>query len=257
MTIIYLIIYVLGLPGAVEKLKVFLKPDPMQLNARNVFAALGQSFYSVGLGGTFMVAYGSYLKEQESIPRIAFMTGLGDVGASLLVSLFLVPGILVYGLDMSVGPGLIFDTLPRLFSEMTQGRFVGTLFLLVLSMVAFLSLVAAYEVVAGSVRTFTNMRRSRIILLLAAVQIPLALPSNLYPELIGILDLVFGSGMQVLGSVLAVIGITWGMGRLVAFRQLFGQKSLGKGHAIVFQWLKLAIPLMLIAVLIGYVLSIV
>ncbi|MDX1410009.1 MAG: sodium-dependent transporter, partial [Saprospiraceae bacterium] len=161
-TIIYLIVFVLGLPGAADQLLAFLRPDFADLTSQNVFAALGQAFYSVGLGGTFIVAYGSYLGEKESIPRIALMTGAGDVSASLLVSLFLVPTILIFGLDMEAGPGLIFDTLPQLFQVMPSGRITGSLFLLVLSLVAFLSLVAAYEVVAGSVSAITRWPRRYI-----------------------------------------------------------------------------------------------
>ena len=38
----------------------------------------------------------------------ALLTGLGDTGAALLAALFLVPTMLVFGLDMTSGPTLIF-----------------------------------------------------------------------------------------------------------------------------------------------------
>ena len=79
-TILGLIFYSLSLPGAVIRLMDFLRPDFGALTSTQLFAALGQSFFSVGLGGTFMLVYGSYIKENESIPKIAIFTCFGDVG---------------------------------------------------------------------------------------------------------------------------------------------------------------------------------
>ena len=255
--ILGLIFYSLSLPGAVIKLGEFLRPDFGALTTTQLFAALGQSFFSVGLGGTFMLVYGSYIKENESIPKIAISTCLGDVGASLLASLFLVPTILVYGLDMASGPGLIFATLPKLFSQMPMGRFVGSLFLSALAAVAFLSLVAAYQVLVGSIdkRIFPNAKRNRIIIALGVLQAILTLPSNLYPNLIGILDLVFGSGMGVFGSIMAVLGITWGLGRAKTLNHIFGDEESSALRNFTFLWLRWVVPAVLVLVLSGYIVS--
>ncbi|MEZ5424850.1 MAG: sodium-dependent transporter [Pyrinomonadaceae bacterium] len=256
--ILVLIFYALSLPGAFGHLGEFLKPDLTALTADQLFAALGQSFFSIGLGGTFMVVYGGYLKDEESIPKIALSTCLGDAGASLLASLFLVPTMLVYGLDMASGPGLIFTTMPKLFGQMPLGRLFGSLFLLALSAIAFLSLVAAYQVIVGSIdkEVFPRVRRSRIIIGLGLVQAALVLPSNLYPQIIGTLDLVFGSGMQIFGSVLAILGIVWGLGKNETIRQIFGAgEPTPKMNFTVF-WLRWAVPAVLLAVLLGYVYSV-
>ena len=108
--LVYMIVHALSMPDAMNKCKEFLKPDFSVLGTTEVFAALGQAFFSVGLGGTFVIVYASFIRKDESIPKIAIFTGLGDASASLLISLFLVPSILVFGLDMASGPGLIFDT---------------------------------------------------------------------------------------------------------------------------------------------------
>lgn len=259
LVIIYLIFNALSLPGATGKLVEFLKPDFAALSAEHVFAALGQSFFSVGLGGTFMVAYGSYLSRDESIPKIAIATSIGDLGASLLASLFLVPTILVFGLDLASGPGLIFATLPKLFSTMPFGRIAGSLFLTALSAVAFLSVVAAYEVVVGGIHgsLFKKAKKPRIIVVVGILMAVLTLPSNLYPDLIGILDLIFGSGMQVFGSVLAVVGIIWGLGRNRALKQMFNIEETEGLRSFVFIWLKWVVPAVLLSVLIGYIYSII
>ena len=251
--ILYLIFSAFSLEGAKAQFLAFLRPDFAALKPAQVFAALGQSFYSLSLGGTFMLIYGSYLKDDAPIPRIAFFTGLGDVGAALLTSLFIVPTILVFSLDMTAGPQLIFNTLPHLFEQMPGGQLVGSLFLIALSMVAFLSLVGAFEVLAGSVGDLKLpwLTRNRFILIIGILEALLALPSTLYPNLIGVLDLIFGSGMQVLGSGLAVIGLTWGLGRLISLKQIFLTER--PWHRFFYFWLRWIIPLVLLSVLLGYI----
>jgi len=257
MAILYLIVYTLNLPGTWEYLLVFLRPDFSAMTPTDVFAALGQSFFSVGLGGTFIVVYGSFINENRSIPRLAMTTVLGDVGASVLVSLFLVPTILVLGMDIDAGPGLIFNTLPEMFSVMPMGRVVGSLFLVALTAVAFLSLVAAYQVPATSFQQLRlpKVKNGYVLIFLAVIQAILCLPSCLYPELIATLDLIFGSGMQVFGSALAVMGMAWGLGKQKLLGQIFGSQDPGMPGKIVFGWLRWVVPLTLFAVLTGYIYS--
>ncbi|MEO7659210.1 MAG: sodium-dependent transporter [Pyrinomonadaceae bacterium] len=255
-TVLGLVVYAISLPGAVAKLSQFLSPDFTQLTPDQIFAALGQSFFSVGLGGTFMLVYGGYLNESESIPKIAVATCFGDVGASLMASLFLVPTILVFGLDIASGPVLIFETLPALFGTMYFGRIVGSLFLIALSSVAFLSLIAAYEVFVSSVdkEALPQIARRKITVSVGILMVLLTLPSNLYPSLIGTLDLVFGSGMQIFGSVLAIVGISWGLGKGTMFAELLGPESIST--KAVYFWIKWIVPAVLLSVLTGYIYSV-
>ncbi len=257
LALIYMIVRAWMMPGALEKAVEFLRPDWSALHAPELFAALGQAFFSVGLGGTFVVVYAGFLRKDENIPKVALATGLGDAGASLLFSLFLVPSVLVLGLPMDSGPSLIFDTFPRLFSEMPGGRFVGSLFLLSISIVAFLSLVAAYQVPFTSLQfERPTTSRKKILFVIGGIQLLLALPCALFPEIIGTLDLIFGSGMQVLGSALCILGLTWGLSRTDVFQDMLGVRIPGKVHQVVFFWIQWFIPLALLAVLVNYILDI-
>ncbi len=55
LALVYMIIHALLLPGAITKFKEFLQPDWSLLHPTEIFAAMGQAFFSVGLGGTFVV----------------------------------------------------------------------------------------------------------------------------------------------------------------------------------------------------------
>ena len=252
--IAYMIFHALSLPNALLKCKEFLNPDFSLLGLREIFAALGQAFFSVGLGGTFVVVYSGFMRKEESITKMALYTGFGDASASLLISLFLIPSILVFGMDMASGPRLIFNTFPTLFNTMPGGRLVGSLFLLCITLVAFLSLIAAYQVPFTSIRNEqASPNDKRILMYIGLLQVALALPCCFFPEIIGVLDLIFGSGMQILGSALAIVGLTWGMQRQEVFLQLFSSERGSMIQHLTFYWIKWIIPLALLAVLIGYI----
>ena len=256
LVIVYLVINALFLPGAPEKFAAFLKPDFSVLDAEHIFAALGQAFFSLGLAGTIMVIYGSYMQPEQHIPRIAAFTALGDVGAAFMASLFIVPTILVFGLDLSQGPTLVFSTLPNLFSVMPGGRILGSAFLLVLSLIAFLSALGALEAIVGSISEMLDIKASRtkVILAILVIEALVMLPSSLDPSIVGTLDLIFGSGMQMLGSLIAMITVAWGLGAARTKLQLFSGETAG-WHDSYFLWLKWVVPGVLLIVLIGYIAS--
>lgn len=253
LVIVYLIGHALFLEGAIEQLIVFLKPDFAALTAEQIFAALGQAIYSLSLGGTFMLMYGSYLSSTASLPRLAVLTSIGDVGAAVLASLFIVPSVLVFGLDMAAGPQLIFSTLPRLFQVIPGGQWIGTLFLLALGMVAILSLIGAFEVVVGSLSEELKgvLTRNQIILSIGLLEALAAIPISFHPAYIGFLDLLFGSGMQLLGCSMAVIALTWGFGTQKSLKALFPRPD-HPWAKILHTWIKWIIPGILFLVLIGY-----
>jgi NSS family neurotransmitter:Na+ symporter len=249
-----MIVHALLLPGAIEKCIQFLKPDWSALHSTEIFAAMGQAFFSVGLGGTFVVVYAGFFKKDENIPVMAMITGLGDAGSSLLFSLFLVPSILVFGLNMAVGPTLIFDTFPQLFNSMPGGRWLGPLVLFSIFIIGLLSLVAAYQVPFTSVQyEKPTWNKKNILIAIGVLQAILALPSSLFPNIISTLDLVFGSGMQVIGSGLCIIGLTWGFGKSADAREMFTAGKKSPWYPLFYVWLKWAMPLALLAVLIGYI----
>jgi NSS family neurotransmitter:Na+ symporter len=256
--ILFLIYHAFTLEGAWDHIVAFLRPDFAAFKPVNLFAALGQAIYSLSLGGTFMVVYGSYLDDNVSIAHIAKWTAIGDVGAALLASLFIVPAILVYQLDMTAGPTLIFSTLPHLFSEMDGGQWIGSLFLTALSCVAFLSLVGALEVAQTCFKElrWLNWNKGTILIVIGLIEIILAYPNAMDSNLIGILDMIFGSGMQVIGSGLALIALTWSMGKAVTYFQL-STISNKRWMDLLFLWMKWAIPLILLFVLIGYIYNII
>ena len=256
MVLIYLVARTFLLEGATDYMLDFLTPDWSKVNNDLVFAALGQAFFSLGLGGTIMVIYGSYMSKDEIIINTAASTALFDGGAALLATLFIVPTVLIFGLNMSQGPTLLFHTMPQAFAAMPGGHFIGAVFLIALCLVAFLSIVATFEAVVGSIseRLQGTNRRKKVILALLLIEIPLIIPSAHDPDFIAKIDLYFGSGMQILGSGLAVLAITRFLTKFEFLQQVFGSVS-RVSHEYFYLWIRTAVPITIFIVLSMYVWS--
>ena len=144
-----LMIRVLTLPGAGEGLKFYLLPDFAKLKEAGigevVFAALGQSFFTLSLGIGSMSIFGSYIKKKHSLLTEAAHICVLDTGVALIAGLIIIPSCFAFGLKPDAGPGLIFATLPNVFAQMPAGRICGAAFFLFMSFAALSTLVAVFE----------------------------------------------------------------------------------------------------------------
>ena len=238
LTLLLLMFRSVTLPGAGQGLSWFiLKFRPQDITGQVAMAALGQVVFSLALGGTFMVIYGSYLDCKEALGTNALFTVAGDTGAGLLAGLAIFPATFALGMEPGSGPGLIFQTLPSVFERIAGGRLFGLLFFLSLGGVAFLSAVAAFEVLIGGLTDNTPLTRRRATFLMAGVVLLLALPPMTSMAVFLPWDLAFGSGLQSLGVLLAVLAFGWALDRGTALAQL------GPGAPRVLTlWIRWVIP---------------
>ena len=252
--VLYLVGYAFSLDGSMARVARFLSPDFSVIGIREVFAALGHACFSLSIGGTFMVVYGNFLTDDGDLPGTALITAIGDLGSALLAALFLVPTILYFGVDMASGPSLIFNSLPRLFALMPAGRALGTLFLIALVLTGFLSAIAGLEVCISGIRDVSRGRigRTPATLIVAALEGAMMWPSAHTPSLVATLDLIFGSGMQIFGSIVAVVALTWRVGEESILTQVFGQQRSPAIRASLW-WLRWVVPVVLLVILGLYV----
>jgi NSS family neurotransmitter:Na+ symporter len=233
----------LTLPGAMDGLRFYLVPDFSKVDAGVVAAALGQLFFSVGLGGTFMVTYASYIKDDVDLGNSAFKVGVGETLASILAGLVVIPAAVSLGIELNSGPPFTFVTAPTIFAGIPGGSVFASLFFSLLLLAAFLSVVAGMEVlIAGAVDELGWSRRQATIGFGVAVLLLGTLPM-LSLDYILKSDLFWGSTMQPVGSALALIGLAWivGLGRAL--------EEANKGRTgrpigrLWFFWIKYVVPL--------------
>lgn len=246
--LLVLIVRSLTLEGAAEGVKWYIGSFQLSALTPSVMAAaLGMAFFSMSLGGTFMVIYGSYLNRAAPILKNAVLTGFGASIAGILAGFAIFPAVFAFGLEPSSGPDLIFATLPKTFSMMPAGWLFGLLFFLGLFGAAFLSDVAAFEVLVGGWVDNTRLTRQKAVFLTCAVVFILAVPSMISFKIFIPWDLTFGSGMQALGSLLAVTTAVWFIRRSESLKEL----SRGRQKPFplfLFWWIRVVIPIAILVV---------
>ncbi len=154
-----LMLYTLSLDGAKEGASFLLKPDFSKLTGRTFLNALGQSFFSMSLGMGAMITYGSYIKKEENMFRVAGMVAATDVFVAVLSGLVIFPAVFSFGISPTSGPELVFITLPNVFAQMGAGYIVSVIFFMLLFLAAITSSVSLIEVV--TVYIYEEMRLSR------------------------------------------------------------------------------------------------
>ncbi|TNE62664.1 MAG: sodium-dependent transporter [Alphaproteobacteria bacterium] len=111
----------------------------MRLDTGVVLEAVGQAFFtlSVGVGG--IMTYGSYMGADVRLPRATLWIVAMDLAVALMAGLVIFPLVFAHNLDAAAGPGLIFITLPLIFTNIPAGAFVAFVFFLLLTFAAITS----------------------------------------------------------------------------------------------------------------------
>jgi neurotransmitter:Na+ symporter, NSS family len=250
MTIVTILVMVraLTLPGAMAGVRFYLLEFRFSdLTANVMAAAIGHAIFALSLGGTFMVVYGSYVHAEERLARPAWWTVIGDTGSSLIAGLAVIPAVFAFHLEPASGPGLIFNTLPKVFAAMPVGWVFGALFFISLLGAGYLSDIGAVEVLVAGLTDNTRFTRRQAVWWMSAACFLLAIPPCINNAIFVPWDLTFGSGMQTLGSLLAVITVAWCMNRTAALAELFGAGE-RPVPMWVFYWIRFGIPVVILGV---------
>jgi NSS family neurotransmitter:Na+ symporter len=243
-----LVIRAVTLPGARAGVEWYIVGFRLSdIDGKVAMAALGQAIFSLSLGGTFMVIYGSYLDARTDLRATAVATAVGDTLAGLLAGLAIIPAVFALGLEPTSGPGLLFSTLPDVFAAIPAGWLFGLLFFAGLLGAAYLSGLAALEAIGAGLTDNTRLTRRQSVWLMSAVVFVLALPPSLNMRVFVPWDLTFGSGIQTLGALLAALTIGWCVQRSAALAELSSH-----GEQPVAPWLihclRFGIPAAILAV---------
>lgn len=240
--LVVLIARALTLPNAMEGVAWYiLKFEVADLTPRVMMAAIGHAVFSLSLGGTFMVVYGSYLTDDDSLTANAAWTTFGDTFSGLLAGLAIFPAVFSLGLAPNSGPGLIFATLPNVFAAIPAGWLFGLLFFVGLLGAGYLSGLAAFEVLVAGLTDNTRLSRRAAVAVVCLTVFMVSIPPMINMRVFVPWDLTFGSGMQTLGALVAAVTVGWAMSRADALRAL----SAGAGRAVpswLYVWIRWVIP---------------
>jgi len=147
--------YGLTIPGALDGVVYYVKPDFSKFSATTVLAAMGQLFYSMSLAMGIMVTYGSYMKKDVNLEGSVAQIEVFDTGIAFLAGLMIIPATYAFSGGapeaLGKGPSLMFATLPKVFETMAGGQIIGTLFFLLVLFAALTSSISLMETVVSIV----------------------------------------------------------------------------------------------------------
>lgn len=143
--LLLLVAYAMTTDSYQRGLDFLFKIDFDKLTGTSVLTAMGQAFFSLGLGMGAIMVYGSYLPSHVSIAKTTFIIAGADTAAALLSGIAIFPIVFENGLTPELGPGLIFETLPIAFGQMTGGLLFGTLFFILVVFAALTSAISLIE----------------------------------------------------------------------------------------------------------------
>nr|NGX44797.1 hypothetical protein [Candidatus Anoxychlamydiales bacterium] len=177
--LIGLFIYSTTLPGFKEAAKFILYPDFSKLNAGSILSALGMALFTLSVGLGIILTYGSYMKSSEDIPKTSLIIGGVSVSVSLLSALMIFPIVFTFGFEPEAGPGLVFQTLPVLFSKLPGTLVLSTIFFVLFIFATLTSTISILEVLVSNLIEVFNWSRKKAVLISSFVTFLFGIPTAL------------------------------------------------------------------------------
>ncbi|MCI1640198.1 MAG: sodium-dependent transporter [Bacteroidales bacterium] len=268
--IVVITVYSLSLPGAREGVEYLVKPDFSKVTPATFSYALGQSFYSLSLGMGIIITYSSYVSKKENILVTGFGTAVSDLLFAILASFAIMPAVFSVGIEPNAGPGLIFRTLPFIFSKMGESlpyisSLVAVIFFLTVLVAALTSSISLLEVgVAYLIEEKHLSRKTACLVVYLSTGVLGMLSSLSFGPLSGVrilgkpvfdfLDAFSSNILMTAGALAAVIFVGWKMNKKVVRDELTNGGSLKMNSGlfgVVYFLIKYAAPLAVIAILIS------
>ncbi|MBP3622069.1 MAG: sodium-dependent transporter [Lachnospiraceae bacterium] len=215
-----------------EGLKVYVIPNFDGLTVSGFFTvlvdAMNQLFFSISVAMGIMVAYGSYVKDDQNLAKSINQIELCDTLVAVLAGVMIVPAVFTFmgteGMNSS-GPGLMFVTLPKVFESMGfAGNIIGCAFFAMVLFAAITSSVSVMEAVVSSLMDQFHISRFKACVIetvIAAIGgifvclgynklfFNITLPNGASAQVLDVLDYISNSVMMPLVALLTCILIGW------------------------------------------------
>ena len=241
---VVLAVHSMILPGGGPGLEFYLKPDFGKMKEAGlgdaVFAALGQSFFTLSIGNGALAIFGSYIGKERSLTGEAVSVALLDTMVAFMAGLIIFPACFAYQIESTAGPSLIFITLPNVFNHMAGGRIWGTMFFLFMSFAAFSTIIAVFQNIISFATDLTgcSVRKAVAwnIVAIIILSVPCVLGFNLWSgfaplgegsTVLDLEDFILSNNLLPIGSMLYLLFCTsrygWG------FKNFMAEANEGEG----------------------------
>ncbi len=160
--ILVLLVYSVLYADFASGVQFLLQPDFRSFNGTVLLMAMGQAFFSLGVGLGVMMTVGAYSNAKFSIAKAGVIIGAADCIVAILAGLAIFPIVFEYGLTPGEGPSLMFITLPVAFGQMPAGGILGPMFFLLLALAALTSSIVIFEAIIVWLEEYSSWSRRRL-----------------------------------------------------------------------------------------------
>ena len=265
--IIFILVYSVTLPGAGAGVRYLLHPDWSELTPRTFAYAMGQSFFSLSLGMGAIITYGSYVNKKENILTTSAGTALSDLLFAILAGFAIMPAVFAAGIEPGAGPGLIFQSIPYMFSKMGAdlpllSGIVSIVFFLAIIVAAMTSLISLVEVGVSFLMERSKLSRGRACLVLYGICGGLGVLCSLsFGPLLGLkvagmtlfdlFDWVCSNILLLVMALLAVVFVGWILPRRVVHDEFTSREAYafnGRLFPLVYFLIKWVAPVAVVVI---------
>lgn len=161
----------LTLPGAKEGMAFLFKVDFSKVTANSVLIAMGLAFFKLGVGSGPMVTYGSYFTEDTNMINTAVKVAFSDTLVSILAGIAIFPVVFSFNMKPTAGPGLLFMSIPLVFSKIPMGSILLVLFFILTSIAATTAIISMFQVLVAYYTEEKNISRKKAVIFNAIIVI--------------------------------------------------------------------------------------
>ena len=251
------------LPGGSEGLSFLFKPDFSKITGSVLISALGQAFFSLSMGMGVLITYGSYINKGDNMTTTALSVTLSDTLVAVLAAVVIFPAAFSFGIQPTAGMGLIFNTLPMIFNQMTGGYVFCIIFFVLLAVAALTSTISLLEVIVAYLVEEVHLTRrlatvvSAVACLAIGVFASLSLKEGSVFSIGGkpffdCLDFVSSNILLPLGALFIVIFVGWIFGKSKFFEEITNEGQLKLSvKGVIFFIIRFIAPLAIAVIFIS------
>ena len=142
-------------------------PNFSLLTPNVILSAMGQAFFSLSIGMGAIMAYGAYMPDKQQIGKTVLTIILLDTFVALSAGIAIFPIVFSNSsLEVSAGPGLIFETLPVAFYSLPMGALFSIIFFILITIAALSSAISLLEPFTAWMEEVFGIKRRTIVFLI-------------------------------------------------------------------------------------------
>lgn len=216
-----MVVYAMVTGDAGAALSYLFAVDLSEVRPSTFLAAVGQAFFSIGLGSGIMITYGSYLDKNANIGQSAGIIAFADTAVALIAGLAIFPFVFAFtALEPNAGPALFFQALPSAFAAMPGGNIVGAVFFTLALIAALTSSISLLQAVVAWAEENSSLGRNTIAWVFGGFIWLVGVGVVFSMSFFDFLDFISGSLALPLAGLLIAVFMGWVVRRDIAKSQL-------------------------------------